>query len=75
MLMLKDPGYNDDPNRPFGYHSRRLATDNSPLGAFIGLAVIVALVFLGIYFFSPQSDRTRSAQHRQTTPTPTARAP
>jgi hypothetical protein len=32
--MLKDPGYNDDPNRPFGYHSRRLATDNSPLRRF-----------------------------------------
>jgi hypothetical protein len=50
--MLTDPGYNDDPNRPFGYDSKRLAAGDSPLGVFIALAAIFALVFLGIYFFS-----------------------
>ena len=49
--MLYDPGYNDDPNRPFGYDSRRLAAANSPLGALIGLVAIFAVLFLGIYLF------------------------
>ena len=35
--MLYDPGYNDDPNRPFGYDLRRLAAADLPLGALIGL--------------------------------------
>ena len=50
--MLKDPGYNDGPNRPFGYDfSRRLAAADFPPGALIGVVAIFAVFFLGIYFF------------------------
>jgi hypothetical protein len=49
--MLNHPGYNDDPNGPFGYDSRRLATKDSLLGVLIALVALFALIFLGIYFF------------------------
>jgi hypothetical protein len=42
---------NSDPNRPFGYDGRRLTAGDSPLGALIGLLVILALCFLAFYFF------------------------
>ena len=49
--MLYDPGYNDDPNRPFGYDSRRLAAKDPPLGVLIALVALFALIFLVMYFF------------------------
>jgi hypothetical protein len=74
-MIHNDP--NSDPNRPFGYDSRRLAVNDSTLGAFIALVAIFALAFLGIYFFSPQSDGTHTARNPPTTtiPTPPASSP
>ena len=45
----------NDPNRPFGYDSKRLATNDSPLGVLIAFVALFALLFLAIYFFSPRS--------------------
>ena len=67
--------YDNDPNTPLGYDSRRLAADDSPVGGLIALVAIFALLFLGIYFFSPQSDGTRTAQNAPITPVPTAPPP
>jgi hypothetical protein len=67
--------YDNDPNTRFGYDSRRLAADDSPVGGLIVLLAIFALLFLGIYVFSPQSDGTRTAQNAPPVPVPTAPAP
>jgi hypothetical protein len=64
----------DDMNRPLGSDPLRTTQDSSPWGGLIALVAIFALLFLGIYFFSPQSG-THTAQNSPSTPLPTAPAP
>jgi len=64
----------DDMNRPLGSDPLYTTQDSSPWGGLIALVAIFALLFLGIYFFSPQSG-THTAQNSPSAPVPTAPAP
>jgi len=64
----------DDLNRPLGSDPLRTTQDSSPLVGLIALGAIFGLLFLGIYFFSPQSG-THTAQNSPSAPVPTAPAP
>ena len=64
----------DDPNRPLGSGPLRTTQDSSPLVGLIALGAIFGLLFLGIYFFSPQSG-THTAQNGPSATVPTTPAP
>jgi len=63
----------DDPSKP-GYDPTRTTGDSLSLGGLVALVAIFALLFLGIYFFSPR-DGTRTAENSATRSIPTAPEP